>query len=739
MLGSFRNIALMVGLLTVGLLSSGCVYTSQERQYDNRYSRRYGDDHADEAPRRQRRWQQQAPQSRQYRRTRRAYRKYARVARKYRRVIMYCRFNRNKTMRIIQRLRRSMYDTENVGEWRAYKRMQRNYARYLGRYQKCIRRYKRRLAVVQRKQRAYARFLRRKRRYNRGQMYAQRGPLWQKQPNAKSTPNVNPSPSSPNGGGPLNAPPEAQPPEPPSDDSSNSTGSTAKPNAVQPKAKTTPAPSKKSAAPPSFPVYRPPTGEPAKPSTQAKPKVQKDPLNQAVPSTPGLDSGDKNLSQPPSTGTVTPNTPNQQVVPSPKKSTPAPLPQPEPDLPMSASDKQAISRWRNYCASEVRKYPLVHALRGLGQKSLKNSDSAPVNLFQHTTSESIQGIHGSGLRYVVLGTSSRYSQAHCTDRVYKVWDTQKQAMVQVQPAVTSYFLKNRYLLPWFMGKKHSSVEEELVSFNPLLRRGGLMLRVPMPALKKRYRYQYLVWDSKSNRIVRAWTLGMPGCHSAYRSIGTDPYGRTFYYLQSERAVFGACRSARPLANSGKTYYYRLMALDLTSGERRTIARFAPSMKRLEAIVPTRDFSRIAVVQYTELSPAKGSAFVIETSNGVVRRFNAPITPYGVVFSQDQQSLLIYSSKGGVLQKTDLRSGQTTLHKTYRLGHAMGLSADGKRLSLVFHSGVEIRNATTLKRLKFVPHRPMMGKSKFVHVGGSAVLGGTLFVKNGEKLYIRRAP
>lgn len=757
MLGSYRVILSWVGLLILGLLTSGCVYTSQEQQ-DRRYSGRYGDPSLD-GPRGQQRWERRkrrTRRSRRYRRTRRAYRKYAVAARKYRRVIMYCRFNRNKTMRIIQRLRRSMYDTENVGEWRAYKRMQRSYRRYLKRYQVCIRRFKRRLARVRRKQRAYKQYLRRKRRFNRGRMYAQRGPLWQKPPTTGRPVNpgvpANPKvPVNPKARGPLNAPPEPQPPEPPMGSNpgaktplmkKSQPKTTVQPKVqAQPKAKVPPA-----KVPPSFPVYRPPSNQvaPKKAPTNPAPKTKKpkSSLGQAIPSTPGIDDGRPSVNQPPAVGPVNPQGPNQQVVPSPKQARPAPLPKPEPVRPMSPSDRQAISRWRSYCASEVRKYPMVQALKSLGRKTIKNQDMAAVNIFKHTTSESLSGVQGSGQRFVVLGSNGRYSQAHCTDRVYQVWDTQKQKMQQIQPAVTSYFLKNRYLLPWFMGKKHSSVEEELVSYNPMLQRGGLMLRVPVPALTKRYRYQYLVWDVKSNRIVRAWTLGMPGCHSAYRSIGTDPYGRTFYYLQSERAVFGACKSKRPSGRAtrpGTTYYHRLMALNLTNGERRTVARFAPSMSRLEAIVPTRDFTRIAVVQYTEMKGSRGNAYVIDTTNGKVARVDAPVTPYGVTFTPDRQYLMIYSSKGGQLHKISLVNGQRKTFKTFRLGHAMGLSADGKRLSIVFHSGIEVRDATTLKRIKFIPHKPMMGKSRFVHVGGSAVLGGTLFVKNGEKLYIRRAP
>ncbi len=423
--------------------------------------------------------------------------------------------------------------------------------------------------------------------------------------------------------------------------------------------------------------------------------------------------------------------PPKQAAPQGPVAHPAPA---APTFPPVRGDSQDILKWKHFCAAETSKYPLMRAVQSLGTKSL--SPHVKVHLYKHNTSHPIEAIVGSGSRWVVLGNDTRYSQAHCHDRSFSLWDTRYHKIRSVKPAITAYLLRNRHLLPWFLGKKHAFSDEHIVSYNPGIERGGILFRMPMAALDKRYRYVYMVWNTKSNQVINAWTLGIPGCHSAYRAIGTDPTGRTFYFLQSEKAVDGSCGSK---STGGRSFFYRLMTLDLVTGRRRTLSRFAPVSARLEKLVPSRDFSRVAVVEYSESAKAKGKAYVINTRNGTVARFAAPITPYGVVFSKDMSSLLLYSSKGGKIVRVNLNNGQRTSTKTYRLGHAMGTSPDGKHIYIVFHSGVEVRDATTLKRTHFVSHRPMMGNAKFIHVDGSAVLGGTMFLKNGEHLYIRPTP
>jgi hypothetical protein len=232
-------------------------------------------------------------------------------------------------------------------------------------------------------------------------------------------------------------------------------------------------------------------------------------------------------------------------------------------------------------------------------------------------------------------------------------------------------------------------------------------------------------------------LGQSGCIGAYLPVGTTPDGSKFYYLQSARAMAASCETrANGSGNvDDRRFVYSLISLDLSSGQHRNIARFAPKNRRLEAIVPSADFSRIAVVEYTEASKERGQAFVIDTNRGIIGRYAAPVTPYGVSFSADQNQLLIYSAKAGNLVKIHLNDGKMLEHKSYRLGHALGFSQCGKYVYTILHSGVEIRDAASLKRISVMPHRPYMGQVSFVHIGGSAVFGGTLFVKNGDVLYI----
>lgn len=691
---------------------------------------------------------------------------------RYRKVIAYCQNNHRKVVDVMHRLRRTMYFVQDQDEWRYYQGLKKQFSQHLVHNQQCIRKFRMRLVQLQQH---YARVIRQHQapyRYGNGygngdgsgpspspstgRWYAQRGP-WQ--------PAVPPSSGEPDVSGRQNPRglPHHQPmsPEPTQPESKKPEAPVSPPDGLQGRNLLQPSPGLQRRIPRSFPEYRPPRF-----STPPGGGGAPDDLMKPVPSAPGSGA-------PPGHDSSTPLPKAPQIggggaqklrsptVISPKveqgphgsalrpipETTPVPAPMPEATLPniptpSDPDDAQAITQWRTYCAGEVKRYPMVQAVRSVGEMVLKAAGSVRVHRFKHVSSESMRPMLGAGSRWIVLGSSARYSQAHCSDRSYSLWDTQRQTRIETSPAVTGYLLRHRHLVPWFLGKKHAAVEEELVSFQPQHGRGGVLLRSPMPSFGKRYNYVYLVWDLKSRRILKAWTLGLPGCFGAYRSIGTEPNGKAFYYLQSEKAVNADCTqsSISPASSSAPSgASYRLMALNLDSGSRRTVAQFASAHPRLEAIVATQDFSRIAIVPYTESDRAQGQSIVIHTETGQVLRFPAPTTPYGVTFSADEEFLMIYSAKAGKIVRFQMATGQRQEFASYPLGHALGLSLDGKRLFLVFHSGVEVRDAITLKKLQFLPHRPMMGNVRFIHVGGSAVYGNTLFIKNGEDLFIRRTP
>jgi DNA-binding beta-propeller fold protein YncE len=258
-------------------------------------------------------------------------------------------------------------------------------------------------------------------------------------------------------------------------------------------------------------------------------------------------------------------------------------------------------------------------------------------------------------------------------------------------------------------------------------------------MKGRSRYMYLVWDLRQNRIIQSWTLGSPGCHGAYRPVGVTPDGTKLYYIQNDsRVMIGCGPVARSTARAkGMRLFYRLLVMDLVRGSRREVASIAPSQKRLQVLTATKRFDKVAVVEYADMKTNRGRAYVVDTSRGTVRSFVAPLTPYGMAFSRDESRLTIYSAKQGQLVNIALAGGQRTAHKTHKLGHAMGYSRDGRHIYVVFHSGTEVRDAATMKRVGYIKHRAFMGNVKFIHVDGSAVGGGTVFVKNGEKLYVQQ--
>lgn len=692
---------------------------------------------------------------------------------RYHRIIRYCQSNHRKVVAVIHRLRRTMAFVQDADEWRYYQGLQKQFQQHLLHNRRCIHNFRQRLTQAQTRYRALLAQQQRQpiHPYHQGhpspyqnhpvvpEEYAQRGPWY---PNPYMAPHQ-PSPW----GGVRVAPPSefirpVQPTQPmyPPKKSSPSIRPDAAPH-LSPHA--APHPDLQGRVPPSFPQYQPPRFSSPPGSGPNHPSGD---LMKPVPSAPGSPSSGGTIGGstqspvvPPRTGVNEPDKLRNQTVippkveqgprgsvmrpvPSPDPQTVPALPEPQVPQPSDPDDAQAIETWRKFCAAENQRSPMVQNVRPLGAMILKSSPSVRVDRFKHVTSESIRPMYGSNPPWVVLGSSMRYTPAHCVDRSYALWDTQRQVRVEKRPAVTAYLLRHRHLIPWFAGQKHAAVEEELVSYQPNHGQGGILLRSPMPAYGKRYNYAYLLWNLNSNRIVRAWTLGLPGCFGAYLSIGTEPSGKIFYYLQSDKAVNGACSDTATSPSSASTpspRTYRLIALDLHDGSRRTISTFVSDYPRLEAVIPNRDFSQIAVVPYTEMSRAKGQTMVIHIATGQVARFPAPVTPYGVTFSANQEFLLIYSAKTGKISRFHLATGQQQDFPSYPLGHAMGLSLDGKRVFLVFHSGVEVRDADTLKRLQFIPHRPMMGNARFIHVGGSTVFGNTLFIKNGEELFVRSAP
>lgn len=407
----------------------------------------------------------------------------------------------------------------------------------------------------------------------------------------------------------------------------------------------------------------------------------------------------------------------------------------QPALGVGSGMSASVQRWKQYCTQEKQKYPLQKNVRFLNRKtSLKGRYYWDSKSFVHKAVTPIQTLHSTRGRFVVLGADGRYSQAHCEDRTFHVWDTLSNRSIRLRPPITAYLTKNTHLVPWFQGKKHASVSETLLHYDPKQKRAGILLKSAFPALKGRSRFMYLVWNLETRQITHAWTLGSPGCHGAYRTVGVTPDGSTLYYVQDDHRVLDACNVKRP---SSTAHTHRLLALNIANGLRRTVGSIAPSHRRLQVIVPNRDFSQISAVEYTELKTNQGKAYVIQTRTGQVRSFAAPSTPYGVTYTQDQKHLLMYSSKQGVIVRLALQTGRQTTHKTFRLGHALGLSPTGRYVFVVFHSGVEIRDAATMKRVTFMKHRVMMGNVKFIHVDGSSVAGGMLFVKNGEKLFIQK--
>ncbi|MCB9638733.1 MAG: hypothetical protein H6727_07505 [Myxococcales bacterium] len=402
----------------------------------------------------------------------------------------------------------------------------------------------------------------------------------------------------------------------------------------------------------------------------------------------------------------------------------------EPSYAAPAVGDNSLAALQAFCKIERSKYKASAAPKFTDQIHLQTRlGMVDIQRYQHGLSESIQAI-GASKDTVLLGVSGRFSQAFCGDRSISVWFTPHKRMVTLTPPIRDYLLQHRSLHPWFQGVRQASSELEVAHLDLTKGVGGLLLHLPRSSkLQGPKRSVYLHWDIRNNKIVGHLNLMSSGCHGQFRVVGFDAQTQRLLLLRQEGYLEGCKLPA------GKPQRKALLAIKWPSGERQILSRFEHA-HRLEKIVASEGMAKIALAEYTELPDQQGHAIVVDTVTGKTLRRPIPKTPYGLLFTPDQQALLVYSAKEAVLVRVplSLAAGKAEV-KTRRLGHAMGLSKDRKKLFLLFHSGVEIRDAETLKPLGFVSLKKTVAGSKFIHVDGSAILQGTLFVKNGEMLHI----
>ncbi len=404
-----------------------------------------------------------------------------------------------------------------------------------------------------------------------------------------------------------------------------------------------------------------------------------------------------------------------------------------PSTPSSAS----VEAWRSYCTSEKEKYSSKPKPSLIGDKRLElASFSWKLHILKNVSSDSITPLYSANRRYTLLGQGGRFSFAHCEDRPFFLWDNVEQKLLTVRPPTTKFLLGHPRLFSWLAGVKKRAIEEQLIEYNPAQNRGSLLLKIPTSSTGKipRYHYFFFKWNLSSNRIERAWPLGRAGCSDAYKIVGISPTRSVLYFLENVVETTQMC--GRNAVKQGEERRHFVKALDLRTGRMRILATLNHRY-RIESVVPNRTFSKIAIVEYAEMKYERGKVFLCETTSGRILSHYIPRAPYGVSFSPDQRFLFVYGSKNGILMKIPLnpilRKRSLTTH---RRGHALGFSRDGRLLLSLFHNGILLRDAKSLDKKAFIALRKIIGPVKFLHVDGSIILGGVLFIKNSDKLYIQ---
>ena len=403
--------------------------------------------------------------------------------------------------------------------------------------------------------------------------------------------------------------------------------------------------------------------------------------------------------------------------------------------PSKGFSEATVEAWNSYCNREKKRYQPVTSPQFL---SHKKHGAWQVSSFDKVLADELRPLFSGG-RFVSLGQGGRYSLAHCEDRPQYLWDTKKHLLKVLRPPVTAFLQKHPSLVPWFKNIRLRSVSERLLFYKPSIQQAGILLKTPLSKTQtKRYRYFYLRWNLSSNKIDGYWELGGHSCSGAYMPVSVSSDHRYLYYFKENKKVNGSCVSSvsQKAIQNRVARTKKLMRLELKTSQRASILQFTHHYK-LERVLANHNSSKIAVIEYTELKDKKGSIYLLDTQTKRVQTIRAPYVPYGSTFTPDKRSLLVYGAKNGVLFKISLTQvGKVEKVKAWRRGHAMGLSKDGSQLYLLHHSGAQIRSLNTLKTKGFLSHRKVIGKVKFLHVDGSVVSGGTIFIKNGEKLYIR---
>ncbi len=396
----------------------------------------------------------------------------------------------------------------------------------------------------------------------------------------------------------------------------------------------------------------------------------------------------------------------------------------------SVDGDAALVGWKAHCAQERTKHNPVAAPRFTDQAHLQTRfGRVDVQRYRHGLSEQIQAI-GASKNTVLLGMTGRYTEAFCSDRSISVWYTPRKRLVTLKPPIRDYLLRHRSLHPWFQGIRKASGDLEVAHLDLDRGVGGLLLHLPQTAqLQGRQRTVYLHWDVRNNAITGHLSLVSSGCHRQFRVVGFDQQSSRLLLLREE----GYQDNCKLPADQPQRK--ALLGIKWPSGDRQIIARFQHQY-RLERIVASEGMAKIALAEYTELPNQQGHVIVVDTVTGKTLQKPIPKTPYGLLFTPDQQALLVYSAKAALLVRVPLSLAAAKAEvRTRALGHAMGLSKDRKKLFVLFHAGIEVRDAETLKLLGFLSINKTVVGDKFVHVDGSAILQGTLFVKNGETLHI----
>ncbi|TGK02591.1 hypothetical protein EHQ53_13640 [Leptospira langatensis] len=350
-------------------------------------------------------------------------------------------------------------------------------------------------------------------------------------------------------------------------------------------------------------------------------------------------------------------------------------------------------------------------------------------------------------RYVLVGQKNENWDVLASHRVtFHIFDVKEKKLQSVVPPIADYAQKNLEIffdgnpvVSYPNGKTYIQFRSSLVYYDG--NKAGILLKNISNSDKKRTqeRIIYLNWDLGSNQITWNKVIsemnqfenleisrggGVTESKSFLRNlmipIGIDSDRQIFYYMiEKERGEKGWPSSISIMG-------FSIGSKDLNEIVSLQIEKIPDSEYFSPTLAPSSDFSKLGILEYSELSLKKHvKGHIVDLKKGKVVDFPIPVSPYGAAFDPNNQYFLILSNETGKLVKTNLTTLEQQTMDSIHGARYLVFSNTGKYLFAFSHGGaIEVRAVPSLMVVKSIPVSSLQTNQAAWEPGGS------VFTSNG---------